>query len=301
MSLRPPEQKESLGRAAPHAVLVPITARPLSSRGPNSRMTRRHPVPLNQRSVLVRVIFKKHDFAILAAGPADRDVKGWNFCHREISPKPWEMRLWPRVARRNFYSDGQRIATRAPSSISWHGPIWCGRSTINTPDGFRRQPAGAGKPNAGQPLADHPQETARAGILRLATSAFYRGALRLATGQKSVAIAMIASTITTRTAEANVSTSFGMAVSPKEAIAGDGLRRRATAGPAPQSAFAPCVGVRTSHVRSPLAPCCVPSSRSPDPSSRSPGPAFASPPVRALQGYWPVPTCVAAIRSCTLG
>jgi hypothetical protein len=57
---------------------------------------------------------------------------------------------------------------------------------MNSPDGFRRQPAGAGKSNAGQPPADHPQEMARAGILRLATWVFYRGALRLprATGQK---------------------------------------------------------------------------------------------------------------------
>jgi hypothetical protein len=48
-------------------------------------MTHCHLVPLNQRSVLVRVILKRHDFAILAAGPADRDVKDWNVCHREIS------------------------------------------------------------------------------------------------------------------------------------------------------------------------------------------------------------------------
>jgi len=56
-------------------------------------MTHCHLVPLNQRSVLVRVILKRHDFAILAAGPADRDVKDWNFCHREISQKPWDAAL----------------------------------------------------------------------------------------------------------------------------------------------------------------------------------------------------------------
>jgi hypothetical protein len=65
----------------------------------------------------------------------------------------------PALRRIPSRSDGQRIATRAPSSTSWHGPIWCGRSTINKPDGFRRGSRSApGKPNAGQPPGLTPRD-----------------------------------------------------------------------------------------------------------------------------------------------
>jgi hypothetical protein len=60
----------------------------------------------------------------------------------------------PALRRIPSRSDGQRIATRAPSSTSWQGPIWCGRTAMNTPDGFVRRPAGAGKPK--RRLGRHP-------------------------------------------------------------------------------------------------------------------------------------------------
>ena len=88
---------------------------------------------------------------------------------------------------------------------------------MNTPDGFRRQPAGASetkrRPAPGRPSQDgqgrHP--TPRyLGILSRLQSAY---PVRL--GRNPVAMAMMASIVTTRMAAANISISFGMAQFPR--------------------------------------------------------------------------------------
>jgi hypothetical protein len=82
----------------------------------------------------------------------------------------------------------------------------------------RRLPAGAGETKRRPaPRPTPSQETAGAGILRLAIWAFYGDALRLprATRQKTYCDRMIASIITRRATSANISTSFGMAQFPR--------------------------------------------------------------------------------------
>ena len=104
--------------------------------------SRSRPARLNSVSVLRRSFG-----TTLAARAGDRS-------HRRLPGS----RVAPALRRIPSRSDGQRIATRAPSSTSWHGPIWRGRTAMNTPDGFRRQPAGAGetkrRPATGRPPQD---------------------------------------------------------------------------------------------------------------------------------------------------
>ena len=88
--------------------------------------SRSRPARLNSVSVLRRSFGTS-----LAARAGDRS-------HRRLPGS----RVAPALRSTPSRWDGQWIATNAPSSTSWHGPIWCGRSAMNTPDGFRRQPAG---------------------------------------------------------------------------------------------------------------------------------------------------------------
>jgi len=113
--------------------------------------SRLRPTRLNSVSVLRRSFG-----TTLAARAGDRS-------HRRLPGS----HVPPALRRIPSRSDGQRIATRAPSSTSWQGPIWCGRSTISTPDEF---PTAASR-RRGNQTPD--------GILRLAAWAFYRGDLAL--------------------------------------------------------------------------------------------------------------------------
>ena len=164
--------------------------------------SRSRPARLNSVSVLRRSFG-----TTFAARAGDRS-------HRRLPGS----RVAPALRRIPSRSDGQRIATRAPSSTSWHGPIWCGRSTISTPDEFRRQPVGA------EETKRRPASYASLPGHSIAVTPPYP--VRL--GRNPIAIAMMASIVTTRMAAANTSTSFGMAQFPRILVPWSSVRPTAS-------------------------------------------------------------------------